>query len=68
MPWKARLRQKDRATCSAPERHQKCVEIFSRAEKPRENLLANQPEHAAAKNRDADDAGRARADSLSSRR
>src|SRR5438105_13319923 len=38
-----------------PESHQKCVEISSRAEKPSEHLLANQPKDAAAQNRNAND-------------
>src|SRR5262249_55389215 len=45
-------------------RHQKRVQISAGAEKSGKHLLANQAEHAAAQNRDADDTGRTRADSL----
>src|SRR6266581_4540453 len=49
-------------------RRQKRVHVAARAEHGRENNLANQSQNAAAKNRHAHHAGRARADSLSSHR
>ncbi|PYK00275.1 MAG: hypothetical protein DME68_01500, partial [Verrucomicrobia bacterium] len=42
-------------------RHQKRVEISSRAEEPSKHHFANQSEDAAAQNRDADDSRRTRA-------
>ena len=42
-----------------PKRHQKRVQISARSEEAGEHLFANQSEHAAAQNRDADNTGRA---------
>jgi hypothetical protein len=49
-------------------RGQKRVHIARRAEHRRENHFPNQPENAAAKNREPDNTGRTRADPLTCRR